>query len=215
MKKLSDFQALLCLNGNLPEREFFLRAIDEGMVIVAADGGANRLAEIGIVADFVVGDMDSFKNPDNLSVARVVVIEDQNFTDFEKALSFVKSKKLEPILVLGINGGEIDHILNNMNTFVRYADEINMWFYDIPNAGKSKIGRMIKGAMELSIVKEATISLFSFDEGDLQTEGMVWEIDLQSFHVMQKSAARNQAKKDKVKISTTGEKLLTVFDGEF
>jgi len=214
VKNLSRFKSLICLNGNLPDKKFFLKAIENGAIIVAADGGANKLCEIGITPDFIVGDMDSHFSEYHLSADKIILREDQDSTDFEKSLNFIQQKQCSPVLILGMSGGEIDHIINNVATFVRYSDSIDMWFYDIPNVGKSKIGRVAKN-LDVLVGEDATVSLFSFDNGMLKTEGMVWEIDSEPFHLMNKSAARNRAKQDRVKISTTEEKLLTIFDGEF
>jgi len=215
MKNLSGFKSIICLNGNLPEKAFFRKILEKNIPIIGVDGGANLLHNMSIIPDFIVGDMDSCRDLSKFPKSKIIIIDDQNYTDFEKAIRFAQNHGIDNSLVLGINGGEIDHVINNVNTFVRYAKEFDMWFYDVPNTGESKLGGIIKNDIELSIPKETTISIFSFDDGKVTTEGMVWEIDSKEFSILDKSGARNRARLDKVNISTTGKNLLTIFDHEF
>lgn len=215
MRNLSGFKSVICLNGNLPGKVFFRIILENNIPIIGADGGANLLYNIGVNPDFIVGDMDSCRDLSKFPKSKIIIIEDQNYTDFEKAIKFLQNKGIENSLVLGINGGEIDHVLNNVNTFIRYAKEFDMWFYDVPSRGESKLGSIVKNDIELTVPKETTISIFSFDDGKLTTEGMVWDIDSEAFSILDKSGARNRARLEKVSISTTGKSLLTIFDHKF
>jgi len=210
MIKIDNFKSVICLNGNLPSADFFKSVAEALIPIIGVDGGAKRLIEMGVKSDFIIGDMDSFdiNLKQNLNI---IVVEDQNYTDFEKAIVFAKDKDFAPSLILGMNGGEIDHILNNITTFIRYSDEFDMWFYDIPNFGNQKMGRATIN-LRCNVPEGSTVSIFSFDEGKVVTQGMVWEIKSENFHVMKKSGARNRAKSEIVEISTDGMKLLTIID---
>lgn len=215
-KRLEEFESIICLDGSIPKADFFVKAKRIGIPIIAADGGTNSLLYMDIVPDFVVGDMDSFKGSSRVPKDNVIFVEDQNYSDFEKAINFVKNNSFKNSLVIGINGGEIDHIINNVNIFMRYSEDFPMWFYDIPSKGNSKIGSVASsGNINLHLDKESMVSLFSFDDGKIKTEGLVWEIDSQSFPIMEKSAARNKTKEEKVNISTTGNRLLAVYSGKF
>ena len=44
--------------------------------------------------------------------------KDQNSSDFQKAMKYLESQNLLPTIILGISGGYIDHILNNINNNV-------------------------------------------------------------------------------------------------
>jgi thiamine pyrophosphokinase len=213
MLEINNFKSFICLSGNLPSVDFFRSVINLNIPVIAADGAATKLMNIGVDPTFIIGDMDSFFGKAN-DDTEIIVVEDQNYTDFEKAIMFVKERNLEPCLILGMNGGEIDHILNNIATFVRYSTDVDMWFYDILDLGRAKIGRA-SSRFEYDVNKGSTISLFSFDHGQIVTEGMVWEIDSQPFHIMQKSAARNCAKSEKITISTSGDKVLTIIEANF
>ncbi|MCH9753278.1 MAG: thiamine diphosphokinase [Alphaproteobacteria bacterium] len=215
MKKIEEFKCIICLNGSIPDYNFFARVKELKIPVIAVDGAANLLLNIDIIPDFIVGDMDSFKGSKHIPQDRVIVTEDQNYTDFEKTIKFVKEASFGSALVLGMNGGEIDHIINNVNTFVRYSRELSMWFYDIPSKGHSKLGAMsVNGTLDFNLEEGAMVSLFSYDQGKLKTEGLVWEINSKAFPVMEKSAARNKAQNNKVKVMTTQDKVLTIYDGK-
>jgi thiamine pyrophosphokinase len=213
MLRLENFESVICLNGSLPSKRFFDRIASSKITVVAADGGAHRLMDIKVMPDFVVGDMDSWKGYEGICDTKIHRKSGQDSTDFEKSLFFLRDRNIKKILVLGVNGGEIDHVINNINTFLRYSDQFDMCFYDEPDFGESKIGRAVNGSMDLDIDEGSKISLFSFDEGKMKTQGMQWEIEDKAYQVMETSAARNKSKSDKVHISTTGKKLLTVYSG--
>lgn len=214
MLKLADLEAVICLNGRLPSKEFFSKILNHSINIVAADGGAYRLLDMKIRPDFIVGDMDSLGENTGVCETKIHKNSDQNSTDFEKSLFFLRNKGITKILVLGMNGGEIDHIINNTNTFLRYSDQFGMYFYDEPEFGEAKVGHAVKGKMELKAEEGSNISLFSFDEGKIKTEGMKWEIKDKPFHVMKSSAARNKSKSKNISISTTGKSLLAIYSSK-
>ena len=214
MLRLENLEAVICLNGRLPSKAFFDKVLESKINIVAADGGAYRLLDMQIQPDFIVGDMDSLVENVEICETRIHKYSEQDSTDFEKCLFFLAGKNISKILVLGINGGEIDHVINNTNTFLRYSDQFDMYFYDEPDFGESKIGKAVNGSMNLNIDEGSDISLFSFDDGKIKTEGMEWEIKDQSYPVMKSSAARNRSKSNNISVSTTGKKLLAVYSGE-
>lgn len=213
MHKLEFFEAVICLNGRLLDREFFERVLSKKILLIAADGSYHTLKRIGVNPDFVVGDMDSVGDSVDLSMTQMHADSDQYSTDFEKVLFFLRSKGISKILVLGMNGGEIDHVINNTNTFLRYSDQFDMCFYDEPDFGESKIGVAVNGKIDLDVGVGKNISLFSFDEGKICTKGMTWEVSGESFNVMKASAARNRSKERNVSVSTTGDKLLAIYSG--
>lgn len=110
---LEQYKSILCLNGDLPEVDFF----DKNLPIIAADGAANSLINMGIKPSMVIGDLDSI-TADNQALENTHLHYDQNFCDFEKSLDYLKKNDLLPSIIVGLNGGFIDHILNNINHFV-------------------------------------------------------------------------------------------------
>jgi len=108
---LGTYRSLICLHGALPERDFFSYF---DLPIIATDGAANLLYHHNITADIIIGDWDSVGVPIDERVKKII-IKDQSFSDFQKALKFSQDNHLSSSIVLGINGGYIDHILNNIS----------------------------------------------------------------------------------------------------
>jgi thiamine pyrophosphokinase len=85
-------------------------------LIVAADGGLDRLARLGRAPAAVIGDMDS-ASPGLVGEARAAIhaIAEQDSTDFEKCLRSIAA----PLVIgVGFLGGRTDHSLAAMNALV-------------------------------------------------------------------------------------------------
>ncbi len=159
------YHSILVLNGDLPDKSFF----DIGLPIIAADGAINSLYEMGIVPKVVIGDLDSAK-VDLLYTTEVIRRSDQNSCDFEKSLEYLESKNLLPTIIVGISGGYIDHILNNMSIFLKngsifYAPSIVGY---VIKAGETRV-------FTLSI--DTKISLLGFSSAQISTKGLKWELE--------------------------------------
>ncbi|HLS18966.1 MAG TPA: thiamine diphosphokinase [Paracoccaceae bacterium] len=88
--------------------------LDEALALapelVAADRGADMLAELGLMPGTVVGDMDSISDPDRWAkMARLVRIREQETTDFEKCLYATEAPFY---IAAGFTGGRVDHSLS-------------------------------------------------------------------------------------------------------
>ena len=57
MKKCCIF-----VNGNMKTSEFYKATASSHELLISADGASNRLFELGIVPDYIVGDLDSIKS---------------------------------------------------------------------------------------------------------------------------------------------------------
>jgi thiamine pyrophosphokinase len=89
--------------------------------VVAADGGADRLLQLGVDPEAVIGDFDSIK-PDTIArlQGKLFPIREQVTTDFDKALRSIVS----PFVIgIGFSGARLDHGLAVLNTLVRYPEK--------------------------------------------------------------------------------------------
>ncbi|WP_454784508.1 thiamine diphosphokinase [Legionella sp. WA2024007413] len=163
---LTGYQSILCLNGNLPDSSFFIAM---NLPIIAADGAANSLFEQGIRPQLITGDLDSV-HPALLKNHPFLHIPDQSRSDYQKALGYLKDQDLLPAIVVGVNGGHLDHVLNNMNIFMG----TNCLLYAPPIRGfvlnaQSKIN--------LSLPVHTKISLMGIPEAILSSIGLRWELN--------------------------------------
>lgn len=199
---MKQYKTLICLNGELPSNLSFY----EGKFIIAADGAADKLNILGIVADVIIGDFDSIKIS-NFPKSKRIQIIDQNKTDFVKCLDYAKSLSLESVLVTGIAGGFLDHILNNINISLLnkcdfYAPPIYGRFYEHP-----------VDDVEIKIKPNTKISLMGIPNAVLTTEGLKWELKEKKITFPGENSCLNRSVKDKVKIQIlSGALLLMIYD---
>lgn len=109
--------ALVLAGGDPPDRQLLEEAKD-AEIVIAADCGVKIARTHGLSIDLVVGDLDSVSTGDvawaEAEGAEIVrVPEDKDFTDLELALEQAGLADVHRILVLGVEGGRIDHELGN------------------------------------------------------------------------------------------------------
>lgn len=89
--------------------------------LVGADGGGDAIFAAGLVPEAIIGDFDSLEDPDAWGPeTRLIRIEEQQSTDFEKTLYCTSA----PVTVaLGMTGRRFDHTLAALDAVSHYARE--------------------------------------------------------------------------------------------
>ena len=161
---------MVLLGGGEASRQDVAECLNLGERVVAVDGGLALAAAAGIVPDAVIGDFDSLA-PDALSAIppdRRHRIEEQDSTDFEKALSRVAA----PVVIgAGFLGGRIDHQLAALHTLLALAHQPCVLL------GAREILLLAPPRIALGTVAGETVSLFPLAEVTGQSSGLQWEID--------------------------------------
>lgn len=165
MLDFTQFKSILCLNGDLPSADFF----NTHLPIIAADGAANTLMQMNIKPNIVIGDLDSVL-PEYLQQIPSHYHYDQDFCDFEKSLQYLEANNLLPAIILGTNGGFLDHVLNNINIFIRSGCVL----IAPPVCGFSVITPQTK---RLVLPHDIKISLLGIPSATVSTTGLKWELD--------------------------------------
>ncbi len=118
--------ALVFAGGHLGNISKINRLLTETKLIIAADGGADHCANLDILPDILVGDLDSIKE-ENLNKYVNAGIEihkypvDKNATDLELALDLLLEKNINDVCLLGALGGRWDMSLANILLIARTA----------------------------------------------------------------------------------------------
>ncbi|MDN5247869.1 MAG: thiamine diphosphokinase [Wolbachia endosymbiont of Tyrophagus putrescentiae] len=184
------YRSIVVLNGEIPDSPFFKQDIP----IVAVDGGANRLVSIGIQPDFVVGDLDSI-SPNLRSSFNTVYLPDQNYCDFSKSVAYLKTVELLPSIITGITVGAIDHILQNINVFLK-TDSI---FYT--NSPSMVVHILKRGITHFfSLQNNTKISLLGIPSAKISTKGLKWELRHNKLSFPGKNSRFNRSVSNKVSI---------------
>lgn len=196
-KLILEKDIIICLNGDLPPKEFL-----QNKRIIAADGAANKLMLMGIKPEIVIGDLDSYDKKLNLPT---VMISDQNSTDFEKCLKYSKKTSTNSALICGINGGNLDHILNN----VAIALNNNCSFYSPPILG---IIITENSSKEIYLDINTKISIIGI-KSIINSEGLKWELNDEELDFPFKSSCLNRSAKEKVIINCKkGKAMVLIYE---
>ncbi len=113
-------QAVIALAGEIHDSPLVRSALDGAGLIVAADSGANRLRQLGMLPHVVIGDLDSLAG-DDLFHLRSVGVEfqphpaPQERTDGQVALELALQRGATSVIFVGLFGGpRYDHAVANL-----------------------------------------------------------------------------------------------------
>ena len=140
-------------------------------VLVAADGGANRLVEMGIVPDYAVGDFDSISEGAKSVARELVPVEDQEYSDCDKLLQFVQGKGWNAVTLIGAEGSRIDHMLGILRSAARAGIEVAI-------AYRRQFGRILRGPYQRTFELSGLFSLLPIDTcRGVTLRGVRWPLE--------------------------------------
>ena len=149
-----------------------LRQLDgRGALIVGADGGADAALMAGIVPELVIGDLDSLIDIDTWRArTRVIEIDEQETTDFEKCLYSVEA----PMTVaLGMTGKRFDHTLAALHAVTRYGGKRRIVLVDEIDAALA-----LSGAAEIDLPAGARVSVHPLETVRFaHSKGLAYPLD--------------------------------------
>lgn len=161
--------------GALPLEKDLLPAPGPGELLIAADGGYQRLAEWGISPHLVVGDFDSAPVPaDRDRVVRLPRIKDE--TDVGFALGEGLSRGYRRFLILGGLGGALDHTLANLQLL---AGLVHRGGFALLAGGGQCAAALQGGRLLFSSPPPGRISVFAAGDraGGVTLEGLRYPLD--------------------------------------
>lgn len=119
-------RAAIVANGRQPPSRELLRVLRQADLVVCADGGLRVVRRLGVTPHVVIGDFDS-ASPSLLAWARsrgarlVHYPREKDKTDAELAAEYALRARANPIDLVGVLGGRIDHALANVGLLVALA----------------------------------------------------------------------------------------------
>ena len=185
------------LNGQIPTDDSIINQITNSDYIIAVDGSANKLFDLEIIPDVIIGDLDSLQNIKNKDI-ELVETPDQNKTDFRKTLEWCIEKNILNISIFGISGESEDHFLGNYYTLSDFGEKIS-WkaFTDF------SVISPCEGNKKFESFKGQKVSLFCM-KGSSTVNSKNLEYPLQSHHLKPSDdAVRNLSLEDYFIIEST------------
>ncbi|MBS1492511.1 MAG: thiamine diphosphokinase [Bacteroidetes bacterium] len=194
-------KAVIFLNGRLPSTKIIKKFVHKNTLIIAADGGANQIKEIKISVHVIIGDLDSISDESRKYFIRkkteIIKIEEQDSTDFEKALKHCLKKKIKEVTVFGATGMRPDHTLNNFSILKRFYKKLNICLITDDFAAF-----YLPKRFSFNYKSGETVSLVPMPSAtEIKTKGLEFPLNNETLEFGKREGALNKSNSDKVSIS--------------
>ena len=185
------------LNGQMPINNTLINQINNSDYIIAVDGSANKLFDLEIIPDVIIGDLDSLQNISNKNI-ELVKTPNQNKTDFRKTLEWCIEKNILNISIFGISGESEDHFLGNYYTLSDFGEKISWKAFTDFSVISPCVGRK-----KFESFTGQKVSLFCMN-GSSTVNSENLEYPLRSYHLEPSDdAVRNLSLEDHFTIEST------------
>ena len=137
--------------------------------IIAADGAADRLLELGVTPNIIIGDMDGMTgDPGNIEVVRD---EDPSATDCDKLLRWVRQHDYSNFTLTNIEGDLLDHMMATLSSCAAFRKTMRI-------ALRRGIGWVFTGPLQVKVDPMARISLIPISAcSGVKLHGVQWRLD--------------------------------------
>ena len=181
-----SFEPITLVGGGQVSSEDIDVALSLAPRVVAADAGLDRALARGVMPEAVIGDMDSVSDAgrDLLKVESQVRIEEQDSTDFDKALRHISAPV---VLALGFSGGRLDHQLAALHTLAFRCEQPCILI------GDEEISLLAPRRISLPTRAGDVVSMVPLAPVTGQSTGLEWAIDGIQFDPLSKIGTSNRA----------------------
>ena len=208
-------KCLIIANGKSPTKKVVEYFYTKGFnTIICADGGANSAKELGIVPDFIIGDLDSaeIKTLEFFQTkSEIIQIKRQNDTDVEKCLKFAIKKGFKEVILFGVTGDRLDHTICNLGIVIKFFNKIKIHI----SAEHSFLSAYNKTALIKSKINEI-ISLFAFNKRTFITsKGLQYHLQKSNLAFGEKESTSNVSISEMVELKINGGIVFIIRDFNF
>ncbi|PCJ65923.1 MAG: thiamine diphosphokinase [Bacteroidetes bacterium] len=114
--------ALIIANGAMCSYDMLTSLMEWCPYIVVLDGAYQRVIDLQITPDVVIGDFDSIQSFEKKLNIEYLKMDSQEDTDLEKAIVFLVNKGYNDINVVWATGNRLDHTINNFATLAKHSN---------------------------------------------------------------------------------------------
>lgn len=172
-------RAAIFINGKRLRKERVLKELKKTDTIICADGGVKHVLAFGLMPHSVIGDQDSIskKLKQQLSAEKIVWIThppEKDFTDSELAIEYSLEKGFKEIIVFGVSGTRLDHVLSNILYLTYHTKTLNVTIIE----DFQTLTILKKGSVKIVGEKNQQVSLIPLDSDvtGITTKGLKWEL---------------------------------------
>lgn len=180
-------------------RPDFVALVRRAWMVLAADGGANHLARIGVRPEAVVGDLDSIRPEVRrwIGEERMVARTDQDLTDLHKTLAYAFDERgAEKVTVLAATAGRLDHAMENLALLGRWAGRGEVELRDVRHRIVA-----VAGTCVLPTAADQVVSLMPLGRcARVWTKGLRWRLDGEPLDLAGRTGLSNVAGGDRIEL---------------
>jgi thiamine pyrophosphokinase len=125
--------ALIIANGEACSFELIGQLLEWSPTVVVLDGALERVLDLGIKVDVVLGDFDSVDTQELAEKQfpiKIIHTPDQDYNDLEKAIMYLIDEQYPAANILWATGRRADHTLTNISILPKYAERISLKIID-------------------------------------------------------------------------------------
>lgn len=168
-------------------------------LLLAADGGANHLAAVGLRPSAVVGDLDSIRDSVRawLGEGTMLLRPDQDRTDLDKTIEVaVEERGATRLTVLAATAGRLDHAFENLALTARWQPRVEM---ELVGAD----GRFVP-ILDHTVLPAAAgqlVSLLPLGRVQVRSSGLRWELRGETLDPVVRISVSNRAMGDAIELT--------------
>ncbi len=126
--------ALIIANGASCSEELLGQLLEWSPLVIVLDSAIDRVLELGIKVDVLLGDFDRGFNPQHYKESQypieIVHTPNQDKTDLEKAFDYLMERGIPAVNVVWATGKRADHTITNVTNIVRFRNALKIVILD-------------------------------------------------------------------------------------
>ena len=179
--------------------------------LFCADGGANSAMKMGLIPDYIIGDLDSI-HEETLKYfkdkARIIKISRQNDTDVEKCLKHAIKHKFEEAVLAGVTGDRLDHTFCNLGIVLKFFNEIV-----IKIIAENSLLTALTGNHIIPTFRGETISIYGIDNRTkISSKGLKYPLNKIALPFGHRESTSNVSLHNKIELKIKGGIIFLIRD---
>ena len=202
--------ALIIANGASCSEELLGQLLEWSPFIIVLDSAMDRVLELGIKVDVLLGDFDRGFDPeyykDKQFPLEIIHKPNQDKTDLEKAFDYLIDRNIPMVNVVWATGKRADHTITNITNIVRYRDQLKIVIID----DHSKVF-LLPNRFEKWYTANTPISLIPIGQvSGITTENLCYPLNDESLTIGYRTGSSNHVMHDGIVVieHKTGDLLL-------
>lgn len=188
--------ALIIANGASCSEELIGQLLEWSPLVIVLDSAIDRVIELGIKIDVLLGDFDRGFNPEYYLEKQypleIVHTPNQDKTDLEKAFDYLIEKGHKAVNVIWATGKRADHTITNITNIVAYRNQLKIVVLD----DHSKVF-LLHQKYEKWYTENTTISLIPIGKvTGIKTKNLFYPLNNEELTIGYRTGSSNHVAKD-------------------